>query len=236
MYAHRTPWRLFPDVLIQTSESSVKTHPSYAAAKSGDADAAQDLIMNLFNDMQLDDLRSWARGSSPILVSAHAYESLGVNAIPEVLADELGRRLAWPVDPGVTQTNIVGHTGADGFSRLARQAMFDGAIDRGLDDILVDDFVGMGGTLANLRGHVEFHGGNVLGAIVLTGKPYSARLRLAPERLQELRNKHGDSLEIWWHDRFGHTFDALTESEARYLAKTPDADTIRTRIAQAEQA
>ena len=227
---------MFPDVLIQTSESSVKTHPSYGAAKSGDADAAEDLITNLFNDTQLDELQSWAGKSSPILVSAHAYESLGVNAIPEVLADELGRRLAWPVDPGVTQTNIVAHTGADGFSRLARQAIFDGAIERGSDYILVDDFVGMGGTLANLRGHVEFHGGNVLGAIVLTGKPYSARLRLAPERLQELRSKHGDSLEAWWQDRFGHAFDALTESEARYLAKTPDADTIRTRIAQAEQA
>lgn len=52
----------------------------------------------------------------------------------------------------VLQTNVVAHTGADGFSRLARQAEFAGAIQPGCDYVLVDDFVGMGGTLANLKG------------------------------------------------------------------------------------
>lgn len=44
------------------------------------------------------------------------------------------------------------HTGANGFGRLARQPFFEGVVTAGQDYVLVDDFVGMGGTLANLRG------------------------------------------------------------------------------------
>jgi hypothetical protein len=159
-----------------------------------------------------------------------------VNAIPEAFADELARRLNWPVDRGVVQVNIVSHTGADGFSRLARQAKFEGAIRPGAEYVMVDDFVGMGGTLANLRGHIETNGGKVAAAVALTGKPHSAKLRLEPHTLDELRHRHGPELEHWWQGRFAHAFDALTESEARYLARSPDADAIRNRIAAAEQA
>jgi hypothetical protein len=42
---------------------------------------------------------------------------------------------------------------------------------------------------------------------------------------------HGTELENWWISQFAHTFDALAESEARYLARTERADTIRERIA-----
>ena len=47
---------------------------------------------------------------------------------------------------------------------------------------------------------------------------------------------HGSPTEISQDERFGHRFDRLTQSEARYLERTPDADTIRNRIAEAEQA
>jgi mRNA interferase RelE/StbE len=49
------------------------------------------------------------------------------------------------------------------------------------------------------------------------------------------RRPHGTDLENWWIEHFAHGFDALTESEARYLARTETADTIRDRIAEAEQ-
>jgi hypothetical protein len=64
---------------------------------------------------------------------------MGVNAIPEVFADELSLRLGWEVDGGVVQVNVVSHTGADGFSRLARQAEFDGTIQPGAEYVMVDD-------------------------------------------------------------------------------------------------
>ena len=232
----RTPWQDFPDVLIHASESAVKQHARYRAAKTGDAVAAVYLVRDTLNPQQATTLAALLSGHQPIFVSAHAYEQNGVNAIPEVLADALGQRLGWEVDSGVVQVNVVSHTGADGFSRLARQAEFDGAIKQGAEYVMVDDFVGMGGTLANLRGFIESNGGKVLAAVALTGKPHSAKLRLTQISLDELRNKHGTELEHWWQDRFGHAFDALTESEARYLVRTPDAATVRNRIAAAEQA
>lgn len=232
----RCPWGDFPDVLIHAAESWVKQHPVYPAAKSGDAGAALDLVRDVFDDTVPERLRALVGDRRPVLVSAHAYEREGVNAIPEVLADVMAEKLDWQVDSGVVQTNVVTHTGADGFSRMARQPAFDGAVKADTDYVMVDDFIGMGGTLANLRGHIESQGGRVLAAVVLTGKPHSAKLRLMAERLKELRNKHGEELEHWWQKRFGHAFDALTESEARYLVRTPDIATVRNRIAAAEQA
>jgi hypoxanthine-guanine phosphoribosyltransferase len=127
----------------------------------------------------------------------------------------------------------VGHTGASGFARLAHQARFVGRISPGQSYLLVDDFVGQGGTLANLIGYIGSQGGQVLGATVLTGKPYSAILAPDGPLIQALRDKHGRELEDWWNESFGFDFERLTRSEARYLEKTPDAHTIRDRIVAA---
>jgi hypothetical protein len=108
-------------------------------------------------------------------------------------------------------------------------------VQRGAEYVLVDDFVGQGGTLANLRGYLIAQGAMVRAATVLTGKPYSARLALTNVALDQLRGKHGE-LESWWQNSFGHGFDRLTESEARYLLRAEDVDTIRSRIAEARRA
>ena len=60
------------------------------------------------------------------------------------------------------------------------------------------------------------------------------KLSLDQTQLQELREKHGTNIETWWQENFGHAFDCLTQSEARYLARTSDVDTIRDRIAEAK--
>lgn len=233
----RTPWpEDFPAVVIHAGESAVKQHPAYRAAKSGDSDAAYALVRDTLSETALALLRDLVGTRCPVLVSAHAVERDGVNAIPEALADELGRLLDLPVDTSIVQSNVVGHTGANGFSRLAHQAAFAGDVIPGLDYLLVDDFVGQGGTLANLRGFVESQGGQVIGATVLTGKVHSAILPPSLEQLHLLRSKHGADLENWWLSRFGHTFDCLTQSEARYLERTADANTIRNRVIAAEQA
>lgn len=220
---------------VNAVESVAKSHPRYWEAKEGGEDAAVALVGDLMSEEHAQVLQQFGV-YAPLLVSAHAYEREGVNAIPEILATVLGDRLGWHVDGGVVQVNVVSHTGADGFGRLARQAAFGGLVHSGRNYVLVDDFVGMGGTLANLRGYIEAKGGRVLAATVLTGKPRSARLCISEATLQELRCKHGEELEKWWYLRFGHSFDALTESEARYCIRTPDVVTIRDRIVAAEQA
>lgn len=74
----------------------------------------------------------------------------------------------------------------------------------------------------------------IAGTTVLTGKPFSAKINLTEQRLNSLLEKYAD-LEIWWKDHFGYGFDCLTESEARYLERSPDADTIRNKVTAAEQ-
>ena len=214
----------------------LKSIPAYKEAKAGDSDSAIELVQTTINDGQVENLRILLNGGVPLLASVHAYEAEGVNAIPEAFADELAQRLGLVVDSAIVQTNLVTHTGSDGFGRLARQPFFEGKITHGREYVLVDDFVGMGGTLANLRGYIEAQGGKVVGAVTLTGKPYSARLALDATQLQELREKHGTELETWWQEIFGHTFDCLTQSEARYLTRSQNVNTIRDRIAAAKQA
>ena len=136
-------------------------------------------------------MRQTFSGFAPILISAHAYENEGVNAIPEVFAEQLG----WGIEESVVQTNVVSHTGANGFARLARQPNFDGTIKPDSNYFIVDDFVGMGGTLANLRGYVHSAGGVVVAATVLTGKPHSAVLTPRKGQIELLRSKHGSELE-----------------------------------------
>ena len=135
--------------MIHAEESAVKQHPAYAKAKAGDDEAATVLVLDTFNMQSALTLRSFAGDVAPTLVSAHALERDGVNAIPEVFAERLSQVLGWPAETGVVQTNVVSHTGANGFWRMARQAEFDGPVQAGDAYVLVDDFVGMGGTLAN---------------------------------------------------------------------------------------
>ena len=236
----RVAWSGFPDVVLLAQERATKLHPEYTHAKSGDPAAAARLVDSLLDDGKVATVRTLlaeaSRSGKPTLVSVHAYESDGVNAIPIALARLLSLHLGIPNDEALVQTNVVAHTGADGYSRLARQAAFDGPVTSGTEYVIVDDFVGQGGTLANLRGSLAKRGGNVIGAVALTGKPYSVRLNPTEEQLHELRQKHGPHFEEWWKEHFGHAFDCLTHSEARYLARSPDVDTIRDRLAAVQQA
>jgi hypothetical protein len=116
-----------------------------------------------------------------------------------------------------------------------RWAIFSGDIEPNQSYIIVDDFIGQGGTVANLRGHIEHCGGFVIDATILTGKPFSATVALSLEQLQRLRSKHGH-LESWWFEQFGFGFDCLTQSEARYLERSENADVIRNRILAPTQA
>jgi hypothetical protein len=231
----RAEWSGFPDVLIAvTDESRVKTDRDYLAAKSGDANAALRLVERFVNDGYINCVRTLVGESDNVCLTAvHAEESTGRNQIAQALAATLAERLSLEVDDEQVQINIVNHTGASGFVRLARQALFGGEVKTGQSYLMVDDFVGQGGTLANFRGYLVANGAKVVGATVLTGKPHSAKIALTKERYEDLLKKHGDELESWWQTEFSFGWSCLTESEARYLCNSPDADAIRNQIAAA---
>ena len=232
MKVPRVPLAGYPDIIMHATESAVKNHSHYRAAKAGDIKAAEQLVADIIDEKAVGRIEYLMRGDTFQLIPIHALEAEGVNEIPAALAKRLAEELDVRVNGEIVQINTVGHTGSDGFHRLANQAAFTGNVAPGRY-MVIDDFVGQGGTLANLIGYVHSQGGVVVGATVLTGKPYSATISSDIDALARLRNKHGQALENWWKENFGFGFDCLTRSEARYLEKTADADAIRDRIAQA---
>ena len=227
---HRKPWNGFPDIVIATNESAVKRHAEYEGAKTGDVPAAKRLAAQLASSQTLDAIRALIGNRQPALLPVHALENQGYNRIPAAFAELLAEKLSLDVEIGIVQGNVVNHTGATGWERMMRPPVFDGAVTPARDYVMVDDFVGQGGTLANLRGYLMHGGGRVLGAATLTGRADSATLTLNLTTLTALRDKHGEQIETWWQELFGYRFDCLTESEARYLLRVEDADTIRARL------
>jgi hypothetical protein len=236
MKPYRAPWDAFPDVLILSDVRPVKDHPEYADAKTGDIDhaaaAAKRLSADFVSDQALVQVRRVV-GIATHLVPVHALEGGGHNRIPGAFAELLADQLGLEVETAIVQANVVNHTGASGWERLARPPLFVGDVVPGRNYALVDDFVGQGGTLANLRGHIIHAGGAVTGAITLTGKGYSAKLALREQTLRDLAAKHGKELEKWWLEAFGYELAQSTESEARYLIRAEDVDTIRAQLTKA---
>lgn len=118
-------------------------------------------------------------------------------------------------------------------ARPANRALFDDDVEPDRYYLIVDDFVGQGGTLANIIGYVRSKGGNVLGASFLAGRDFSSKITPSYEQIQELRVKHGKEFENWWQEIFGFGFDQLTRSEDGYLINSSDAKAIRAKIIEA---
>jgi hypothetical protein len=148
----------------------------------------------------------------------------------QVLSRELGLEA---VAGEVVQTNKVGHTRAPTFQRIVTPATFGGRVRCDTDYVLVDDHVGLGGTLANLRGYVEARGGRVIAITALTESREARRISLRPETLAMLRERHGKELDTFWTAHFGYGIDCLTEIEAQNLSRQPSLAAIEDFLAQA---
>jgi hypothetical protein len=231
----RLPWPAdFPEVIIHTSVRSRDAHYNYVAAKGGDADAALELAIDLLNDAAISNLREAIGQRDALLLPVTADETMGFNAIPDAMAQVLGRDLGLRAVSGeVVQTNMVGHTRARAFQRIVTPPAFAGPVERGADYVLVDDHVGLGGTLANLRGHVETGGGKVIAMTALTESRDGRRISLRPETLAMLRERYGEALDRLWRNQFGYGLDCLTEVEAQILCRQPSVAAIEDFLAQA---
>jgi hypothetical protein len=233
----RCPWPArFPEVVIHTDVRSRDANPHYVAAKAGDIEAALALAILLVSDDALGPIFQMTGGAPFLLLPVIAEETAGFNAIPDAMAQVLAWLLQRPlsvVAGQIVQTNKVGHTRARAFQRLVTPATFDGPVQRGANYILVDDHVGLGGTLANLRGYVEAHGGNVVGMTALTESRDGRRISLRPDTLSMLRARHGQALDSFWKSQFGYGIDCLTEVEAQNLCRQPSLVAIQDFLAQA---
>ena len=219
-----------PDAIIGSTLGSASKHPDYAAAKAGDVAAATRLAVDLVTPEMVAKVADALGGARPRVLPVAAEESSGRNKIPRAVAEVLAARLGLETATGIVQANRARRTGLDGLDRIFAPVDFAGTVEPG-DYLLVDDTLTQGGTFAALASHIREGGGDVVGVVALTGKQYSAKIQPSPETLASLRQKHGD-LEDQFRAATGYGFDALTESEARYLARFEPAQRLRDRIAE----
>lgn len=219
-----------PDAIIGSTLGSASKHPDYAAAKAGDVVAATRLAVDLVTPEMVAKVAAALEGARPRVLPVAAEESAGRNKIPRAVAEVLAARLGLETATGIVQANRARRTGLDGLDRIFAPVDFEGSVEPG-DYLLVDDTLTQGGTFAALASHIREGGGTVAGVVALTGKQYSAKIQPSPETLTSLRQKHGD-LEDQFRAATGYGFDALTESEARYLARYEPAERLRDRIAE----
>lgn len=237
----RCPWDAeFPDVVIHTTVRTRDGHEGYDAAKGGNAVWALTLALDLLNPTAEKVLASVIAGRSATLLPVVAEEATGFNAIPDAMAQFLAHHLRTrfeldveAVAGEVVQTNKVGHTRALAFQRLVTPATFAGRVWRGENYVLVDDHVGLGGTLASLRGYVEGKGGIVIAMTTLTESREARRIALRPQTLNVLRERHGQELENLWQSQFQYGLDCLTEVEALNLCRQPSVAAIEDFLAKA---
>jgi hypothetical protein len=232
----RTDWHDLPDVIVNAPLKEAANHASYTIAKNGDTDASLQVAIDLIKPESIDKLIEIAGDTNPILVSVHAEESVSVNWIPSAMAVVIRDKTGWDIDQSIVQSKKVGRTSApDGFYRIAVTPTFAGEFPSGRTAIIMDDTLTQGGTLANLKGHIESQGGRVIGALALTGKQYSAKIAISVETLTSLRDQYGQ-LEEWFVGCFGYGLDKLTESEAKYiLGSKKDAEFIKNRLIAARE-
>ncbi|WP_374943013.1 hypothetical protein [Sphingomonas sp.] len=206
--------------MVHTTVALRDGHSGYGSAKAGDPEAALTLAIDLLDGAAIGTLRSAIAGRPALLLPVIADETTGFNAIPDAMAQVLGRDLDLPVIAGeIVQINKIGHTRAPAFQRLVTPAMFDGEVQPSAAYVLVDDHVGLGGTLANLRGYVEARGGSVIAITTLTESRDAKRISLRPETRDMLWQRHGEELDQLWQAHFGYGIDCLTEVEALQLCR-----------------
>lgn len=206
----------FPDVAVAHPLAFLNNHPDYAAAKAGDSAAALRVARDAITPEFVEQVRqAIPPGSSPKIVPVLAREGAGDNRIPLMAAEVLAQRLGLQTDLNPVQQEKIGRTQASALERVVRQPNFQGEVAPG-DYILLDDTLTQGGTLAQLKTHIEDNGGRVVLATALTGKNYSRKLSLDSSTLAEVRGKYG-SIEPWFRETFGYGFEGLTQSEARTI-------------------
>ncbi|KGG90963.1 hypothetical protein P245_14440 [Comamonas thiooxydans] len=225
----RTSATSMPDAIIGSTLGSASSHPDYAAAKGGDIEAAFRLAQDIVTPDLVAKVRAAIGDTKPLIVPVAAVEASGRNKIPVAAAEVLAARLGLSTDDMIVQANRAHRTGMDGLDRIFAPVDFAGAVEA-RPYLLLDDTLTQGGTFAALASHIREGGGTVAGVIALTGKQYSAKIQPSAESLASLRQKHGD-LENEFRAATGYGFDALTESEARYLSRYEPAERLRDRIA-----
>lgn len=224
-----------PDVIVLFELGQLTAHSEYASAKGGNTAAAIRLAQDMITDDIANCVSNIFENEDGFLLPVLAQEAQGKNKIPLAIAKVLQVKTGIEVSMDTYQVIKVGRTQLDGLERIFAMPEFDGGEMAGKSFLMIDDTLTQGGTFAALASHIQQNGGKVIGGLALTGKQYSAKLTVDSEAIDRIKNKYGD-LENDFVQATGYGFDALTSSEARYLASYKPSKNIRARILEERDA
>jgi len=226
----------FANATLHTSMSKLTGHPEYKKAKAGDARAAISLVRDLVKPEKILNLKK--QYPDAVVVAPHAEEAAGKNAIPRVLA-EAYRDAGFEVNTDIVQSNRAARTEKDSPLRLVARPEFDGKVQAGRKYILIDDALGQGGTMSELRHFIENNGGEVAAVSALTSGIYGSKIKPDTQIIKKIEDKHGrqQTEKFLREHNIAGKLEALTQKEAHYIARQPSLDDLRDRIlAAARQA
>ena len=212
------------------NEQPIKRHKDYAAAKSGDVEAAVRLVRDLAPQSNIDAAGKFGRDA--IYVPVGAEEASGANALPMALAARYAAGTDGTLESSIVQISRAYHTGASAMERTIARPIFAGSVARSGRYVLVDDVSVMGGTLAELANHIQKNGGEIIGVVTLVNASRTGKLIPDKARVREIERRFGDAVR----QELGVEPAALTASESEYLLNFRDADALRNRIAAAKVA
>ncbi len=220
----------FPDVVTQSEAASLKKHPLFEAAKTGDIVAADQIVREHLSAESVRAVGLLAENHEgavlvPVIKTSaiEGRNMVGANALPLAYAKLLGARLNLPVDLTVVQLPAEKRFGLSNEHRLGSSPVFNGAVQSGTPTIIVDDNVTLGATALSLRAHLEANGAKVIGITSLTAGHESRTLQVDPAlagRLQQALGAEGvRELDKAWKEKFGYGIDCLSAAELRTLSR-----------------
>ncbi len=173
---------------------------------------------------------------SLVIVPVDAVEGAGKNKIPlaiaKVISEELGGVV---IDNEIKQSNKVSRTGQGINHRLAFMPTFQGGVAP-KKYLIVDDTLRVGGTIANLRGHINKHGGKTIGVFVMQSDEQSLTLQPSQKTYNKLYNKHQkEKVDEFCIKEFGFDSTCLTRGEAGNIAASTSLDEMGRRISDARE-
>lgn len=149
----------FPPVVNHTSSAVARHHPDFKAAKHGDFQAALRLVDELVKDEKIAMIARQFPNAH--IIYNHKIQGKDINMIPAAYAARFSA-IGMMVEHNIIAITNVSHTNASDVSRISKRMRFEGHVNKGVDYILLDDFITSGAELRDLRDYVSSQGGNVV--------------------------------------------------------------------------
>ncbi len=215
----RFPWGNFPSVITHTTRANLEAHPSYAAARHDDLKAAREVARAFLRAAQ------WSGRVDYVCPTIEFSPDGRFNPLPLALAELLARETGAELVASIVRQKQQAEIPTDSVSRLLNQSGYDGKPPKG-SYLIVHDVCVFGSSIANLRGHIHAHGGDVLAATSLASHLFAANLVPDNTVLMGIAARFRNELNtIPTH--LGFDYDRLTAREAYFIYGLRNLECIR---------